>query len=126
MTTRLTTNDPFETVQRFTDSVQLGYAMALHMDAEQAAGIDGERQYTYVREQSGTLWTIKGKAVDAPGCTVCNGDGAGYGEPGGCTNCGGTGVDPTGHGGSTYLSIRAGLEEEDFPCCGPNGEGHCK
>lgn len=123
MTTRLTTNDPFETVQRFTDSVQLGYAMGLHMDAERAAGIDGERQYTYVRENSGTLWTIKGKAVDAPMCTVCNASGRFPGAPQDtCTHCGGTGVDPTGHGGSSYLSIRAGLD--DFPCCGPNGEGH--
>jgi hypothetical protein len=64
--TTSTSTDTLETVQHYDQRTTLSDALIQHMDAEVAAGITGERQYTIRSNGAGTDWTIK-SAPPAPG-----------------------------------------------------------
>jgi hypothetical protein len=100
MTTR-TTTDTLETVQHYDQPAGLQTAVLDHMTAEQAAGITGQRGYLIRVEHGGQDWIIESFPA-GPGTArkpgLYDGDGRALQIP-----------QPA---------------AEDFPCCGPNGEGH--
>jgi len=84
-----TSIDTLETIQHFDQRTTLADALIRHMDAEVAAGITGERQYTIRANPAGTDWTIKSAAPSEPGAPVMAYDPAGDDFP--CCAPGGEG-----------------------------------
>jgi len=104
MTTKPST-DTFETVQHFDQWTEAAVAVMLHVKAEKEAGIDGPRGYVLESRHGCTDWTIESYPADPRAARK-------------------QGVFYQGNDGTTPRIHLFGHDVYDFPCCGPNGEGH--